>query len=130
MIWALIFWAVYGVGSLLFVVYLFRVGRRVASNEKQLIEQELERMRAEGADPAVSFAAEVAHAASREQVYGHTSRLQVNRIFQADNAHVVVQGMRDGNPCVVNLPIGLGAGVAAAETAAENLASRQVEKVN
>lgn len=116
MIWALIFWAVYGVGSTLFVVYLFKVGRSAASNEKELIRQELARMRAEGADPAVSFAAEVAHAASRELVSGNTSQLQVQRIYQPDSQHVVVQGVRDGNTCVVNLPIGLGAGVAAAET--------------
>lgn len=123
MIWALIFWVVYGVGSILFVVYLFKVGRSVASNQKQLIQQELQRMRAEGADPAVSFAAEVAHAASRGLVSGHSSQLQVQRIYQADSQHVVVEGVRDGNTCVVNLPIGLGAGAAAAEM-------RPVEKVS
>ena len=126
MIWALIFWAVYGVGSVLFVIYLFKVGRSVASNQKQLIQQELQRIRAEGADPAVSFAAEVAHAASREMVAAQTRPLQVQRIYQADSQHVVVQGVRDGSTCVVNLPIGLGAGVAAVET----LASRQAEKVS
>ena len=115
MIWALIFWVVYGVGSILFVVYLFKVGTSVASNQKQLIQQELQRIRAEGADPAVSFAAEVAHAASRGLVSGQSSQLQVQRIYQPDSQHVVVQGVRDGNTCVINLPIGLGAGVAAAE---------------
>lgn len=126
MIWALIFWVVYGVGSTLFVVYLFKVGRSVASNEKELIRQELERIRAEGADPAVSFAAEVAHAASRELVSGHTSQLQVQRVYQPDSQHVVVQGVRDGSTCVVNLPIGLGAGVAAAETCE----ARQLRKIS
>ena len=126
MIWALMFWTVYGVGSTLFVVYLFKVGRSVASNQKQLIQQELQRIRTEGADPAVSFAAEVAHAASRELVSGHTSQLQVQRIYQPDSQHVVVQGVRDGSTCVVNLPIGSGAGVAAVETRA----SRQVEEVS
>lgn len=126
MIWALMFWTVYGVGSTLFVVYLFKVGSSVASNQKQLIQQELQRMRTEGADPAVSFAAEVAHAASRGQVSGPTSQLQVQRIYQPDSQHVVVQGVRDGSTCVVNLPIGSGAGVAAVETRA----SRQVEEVS
>lgn len=126
MIWALMFWTVYGVGSTLFVVYLFKVGRSVASNQKQLIQQELQRIRNEGADPAVSFAAEVAHAASRELVDGNTSQLEVQRIFRPDDQHVVVQGVRDGSTCVVNLPIGLGPGVAAVETRT----SRQLEKVS
>ena len=112
MIWALIFWAVYGVGSTLFVVYLIKVGRSVASNQKELIQQELQRIRTEGADPAVSFAAEVAHAASRELASSQTSQLQVQRIYQPDSQHVVVQGVRDGSTCVVNLPIGSGAGAA------------------
>ena len=126
MIWALVFWAVYGVGSILFVVYLIKVGRRVASNQKEIIQQELQRIRVEGGDPTVSYAAELAHAASRELATGHTGKLQVQRIYQPDSQHVVVQGVRDGSTCVVNLPIGLGAGTAAVETNA----ARQAEKVS
>ncbi len=74
---ALIFWAFYGVGSTLLVIYLFRVGINIASNQKQVLFQELQRIRSEGSDPAVSFAAEVAHAASRKRASGNTSRLEV-----------------------------------------------------
>ncbi|UCD67802.1 MAG: hypothetical protein JSW48_13405 [Betaproteobacteria bacterium] len=124
--WALIFWAVYGVGSILFVVYLFRVGKSVASNQKEIIQRELRRIRAEGADPAVCFAAEVAHAASRGSASDQATQLQVQRIYQPDDQHVVVEGVRDGSTCIVNLPIGLGAGVAAVQTRE----SRSVEKVS
>jgi len=115
MSWAAAFWIVYGVGSTLFVIYLFWVGKNVASNRKELIERELKLMRGDEA-PASSFVASVpAGDAESDTSRDPASRLRVQRIFQPDESHLAVQGTRNGATCVINLPIA-ETGVAEAET--------------
>lgn len=115
MLWATVFWVLYGVGSTLFVVYLFKLGNSVASYRKELVRQEIEYIRREeidDAEPAVASARIV----SREQTPGLASRLHVERIFQPNDQYVAVQGVRDGETCVINLPIDMAVGMLAADS--------------
>jgi hypothetical protein len=106
MSWAALFWIVYGVGSTLFVVYLFRLGKNVASNRKELVQQEIERMRNEEVGQVEPSAKRYAKLDSRETVSDPVNRVHVQRIFQPDTDHVSVQGVRAGMTCVINLPVG------------------------
>jgi hypothetical protein len=48
--WEQFFWVVYGVGSTLFVFFLFKLGNAVASNRQETVERESEQ--SQGSDPA------------------------------------------------------------------------------
>ena len=106
MSWAALFWIVYGVGSTLFVLYLFRLGKNVGSNRKELIQQEIERIRTEEVKHSDTPVTNATRFVAAEKVSNHTDRMHVQRIFQPDTDHVSVQGMRDGMTCVINLPVG------------------------
>lgn len=105
MSWAAVFWIIYGVGSTLFVIYLFRMGKNVAHNRKDLIRREFESMDGGHATADTDFATSLAAADTTELAPDPVSRLHVERIFQPDDHHVAVQGVRDGETCVINLPL-------------------------
>ena len=111
MSWAAVFWILYGVGSTLFVVYLFKLGNSVASNRKELVRQEIERIRRGETDDVTEPVTASARIVSREQAPDSASRLHVKRIFQPNDQYVAVQGVRDGSTCVINLPIGMAVGI-------------------
>lgn len=104
MSWAAFFWILYGAGSTLFVVYLFRLGKNVASNRKELVQQEIQRMRSGYSDEAVVLAP-LASGPIRSFAGDDTQRLRVQHIYQPDDDHVAVQGVREGEKCVINLPV-------------------------
>ena len=126
MSWVAVFWILYGVGSTLFVVYLFKLGQTVASNRKELVQQEIERIRNEGAATPTGFNKVNTRAASPESGTDHTNRLHFQRVYQPDEAHVAIQGEHDGATCVLNLPVGEAAGLAQPDP----IARSSVEKVS
>ena len=105
MSWAAVFWIIYGVGSTLFMIYLFRMGRNVAHNRKDLIRGEFESMAGEHATADTGLASSLVKADTTASAPDPISRLHVERIFQPDDHHVAVQGVRDGETCVINLPL-------------------------
>jgi hypothetical protein len=131
MSWAAVFWILYGVGSTLFVVYLFRLGNSVVSSRDQLVEDEFQRNQlariddtarlGESAqldhisrldpmsqlDDTAQLAAIRAQVGPREPDSASAGRLHVERIFQPSDEYVAVQGVRNGATCVINLPVGL-----------------------
>jgi Arc/MetJ-type ribon-helix-helix transcriptional regulator len=107
MSWAAVFWILYGVGSTLFVVYLFRLGNSVVSNRDDLVRQHVAKMQQAEADNAPETAVTVAPIVFREADSAPSSRLHVERIFQRSDDDVAVQGVRDGATRVVNLPVGM-----------------------
>lgn len=107
MSWAAAFWILYGVGSTLFVVYLFRLGNSVASNRDDLVRLHVGQMQQAEADEAPQMAATSAPVVFREADSASSSRLHVERIFQPGDNYVAVQGVRDGATCVINLPVGM-----------------------
>ena len=110
MSWAAVFWILYGVGSTLFVVYLFRLGNSVVSPQDEFVEEQIERNKRLGIDDTAQLAAISLPVLSREPGNLSNSRLHVERIFQPDDDYLAVQGVRDGATCVINLPIGMLAG--------------------
>ncbi len=127
MSWAAVFWIVYGVGSTLFVVYLFKLGSSVASNRKELVRQEIERIRRGESGGAAEGAAVSTHIVSAAQKPGSASRLHVERIFQPNDDYVAVQGVRDGTTCVINLPIGMAVGMQAATSEASTRTGKALQ---
>ena len=125
MSWLAVFWIVYGVGSTLFVVCLFRLANTVASSRKELVRQEIERIRHEGASKTPEARAVISRAASPAPISEPANRLHVQRIFQLDDEHISVQAVRDGETCLINLPLGEAAGILATDP---DMLS-QVEKV-
>jgi hypothetical protein len=111
MSWAAFFWILYGAGSTLFVIYLFKLGKNVASNRKELVQQEIQRMRSRYSDEA-GVLESLGSGVTRSFAGDDTQRLRVQHIYQPDGEHVAVQGVRDGEHCVINLPVGKGDGVA------------------
>lgn len=126
MSWAAVFWILYGVGSTLFVVYLFKLGNSVASNRKELVQQEIERIR-RGQTDDVAEPAAAARIVSCEQTPDSARRLHVERIFQPNDQYVAVQGVRDGSTCVINLPIGMAAGILADDSEASSRAEKALQ---
>ena len=110
MSWAAVFWSLYGVGSTLFVVYLFRLGKSVVSHRDELSKEEIERHLRTAIGDTAQLAAFTVPVESREPGSTAPGRLHVKRIFQPDDAYFAVQGERDGATCVINLPLGLLAG--------------------
>jgi len=106
MSWAAFFWILYGAGSTLFVVYLFRLGKNVASNRKELIQEEIARLRSGHADEADLLRPLVAGSFTRSFAGEDTQKLRVQNIFQPDDEHIAVQGVRNGVNCVINLSVG------------------------
>ena len=105
MSWVAVFWILYGVGSTLFVVYLFKLGQTVASNRKELVQQEIERIRNEGAATPTGFNKGNRRAGSAEPETDHTNRLHFQRVYRPDEAHVSIQSEGDGATCALNLPV-------------------------
>ena len=107
MSWAAVFWILYGVGSTLFVVYLFRLGNSVVSPQDEFVEEQIERNKRLGIDDTAQLAALSLPVLSQEPGNVPNGRLRVERIFQPDDDYLAVQGVRDGATCVINLPIGM-----------------------
>jgi len=116
MSWAAFFWILYGAGSTLFVIYLFRLGKSVASNRKELIQEEIERLRSGQTDEADVLLPLVAGGLTRSFAGEETQKLRVQNIFQPDNDHIAVQGVRNGSNCVINLAVGQGGNAARADS--------------
>ena len=110
MSWAVVFWSLYGVGSTLFVVYLFRLGKSVVSHRDKLTEDEIGRHLRAAIDDTAQLAAFSVPAESREPGSKPSGRLHVERIFHPNDDYVSVQGVRDGATCVINFPVGLLSG--------------------
>ncbi len=110
MSWVAFFWILYGAGSTLFVIYLFKLGNRVASNRKELVRQEIERFRNGQSDDTGLLDPATTHSSSEDTAEYGNDRLHIQRIYQPDAEHVAVQGVRDGATCVINLPVGKGDG--------------------
>lgn len=106
MSWAAFFWILYGAGSTLFVVYLFKLGKSVASNRKQLIQEEIERLRSGQSDGADVLLPLATGSLTRSFAGEDTQKLRVQNIFQPDDEHIAVQGVRNGVDCVINLSVG------------------------
>ena len=123
--WVAVFWIVYGVGSTLFVICLFRLGNAVASSRKELVRQEIERIRYEGSGKTAEPGPNMSYVASPSPVSDPANRLHVQRIFQLDDQHISVQAVRDGETRLINLPLGQAAGIPATDP---DMSSR-VEKV-
>jgi len=102
MAWAAVFWILYGIGSTLFVVYLFRLGKSVVNDRDGLAGEEMKRQQRMAIENTMQLAAFSAQAVSREP-----GRIRVERIFQPSDDYVAVQGVRDGATCVINLPVGM-----------------------
>ena len=107
MSWAAVFWILYGVGSTLFVVYLFRLGKSVVSHRDGLAGEEMERHQRMAIENTAQLAAFSAQAVSRDAGSTFPGRIHVERIFQPSDDYVAVQGVRDGATCVINLPVGM-----------------------
>ena len=136
MSWAAFFWILYGAGSTAFVIYLFKLGKSVASNRKELIQQEIARLRSGNTDEADVLLPLVAGGLTRSFAGEDTQKLRVQNIFQPDEDHVADQGVRDGTNCVINLPVGQGDHVAQpdsesrqSEDASDETSPRTVETV-
>lgn len=95
MSWAVVFWVLYGVGSTLFVFYLFRVGSAVASSQNALVKQEIERIRREGLSEPLRPAPAVAGTRPSEGNSDLLDRMQIEHIFQPEGEHVAAQGLRN-----------------------------------
>lgn len=106
MSWAAFFWILYGAGSTLFVVYLFRLGKSVASNRKELIQQEIARLRSGQIDETDVLKPLVGGSLTRSFAGEDTQKLRVQNIYQPDDEHIAVQGVRNGANCVINLCVG------------------------
>ena len=106
MSWAAFFWILYGAGSTLFVIYLFRLGKSVASNRKELIQEEIQRLRSGQSDDADVLLPFVAGSVTRSFAGEETQKLRVQNVFQPDDGHIAVQGVRNGSNCVINLAVG------------------------
>lgn len=107
MSWAAVFWILYGVGSTLFVIYLFRLGNSVVAHRDELPGEESGRPLQAGIDDTAQLAAFGPQNLPREPGSASTARLHVERIFQPNDDYVAVQGVRDGTTCVINLPVGM-----------------------
>jgi len=107
MSWAAVFWILYGVGSTLFVVYLFRLGNSVVTNHDQFAGEEIARNQRGGIDDTAQLAAFSLQGVSRETGGVSSGRLHVERIFQPNDDYLAVQGVRNGATCVINLPLGM-----------------------
>ncbi|MGD2141026.1 MAG: hypothetical protein PVH25_11550 [Burkholderiales bacterium] len=113
--WAVAFWIVYGVGSTFFVVYLFRLGRPVATNVGEPVHQEIERIRqSESCTPEPPIPGN-AHFSFCQSQQDPAERLHVERIYHPDAQYVAVQGVRNGTTCVINLPVGKAVDMLATE---------------
>lgn len=107
MAWAPVFWILYGVGSTLFVVYLFRLGKSVVNDRDGLAGEEMKKHQRMAIENTVQLAAFSAQAASRQPGSSLPGRIRVERIYQPSDDYVAVQGVRDGATCVINLPVGM-----------------------
>ena len=108
MSWAAFFWILYGAGSTLFVIYLFKLGKNVASNRKELIQEEIHRLRSGQSGEAGMLDPVVADKLTSSVAGNDAPRLQVQHIYQPDSDHVAVQVVRDGASRVINLRVGQG----------------------
>jgi hypothetical protein len=116
MSWAAIFWILYGAGSSLFVIYLFKLGKNVASNRKELVREEIQRLRSGQSDETGTVEPVVAGKLTQSVAGDDPTRLHVQQIYQPDSDHVAVQVVRDGANRVINLRVGQGDAVARANS--------------
>ena len=79
--WEEFFWVVYGVGSTLFVLFLFRLGNAVASNRHESIEQQSARPRS---SDRIRAAQDVTGRPS-----DHTDRTTVQHVARTGEANAV-----------------------------------------
>lgn len=114
--WVALFWILYGVGSTVFVIYLFKLGRTVASNRRELVEQEIQSIRSEKLDEAEPGLKNGQTGFADETTVNQKVQLKVQRIFRPDSDHVAVQGVLNGASRVVNLPIGQHTSVSLADS--------------
>ena len=114
--WAAVFWILYGVGSTLFVIYLFKLGKSVASNRRDLVEQKIVRLRTAGSARAEQSGPGWAGGETAESAPDHTKRLHVQRMFLHDDAGIAMRAVRSETACPNDLRIGQAVGMLHADT--------------
>ena len=80
--WQEFFWIVYGVGSTLFVFFLFKLGNAVANNRQEPIQQEIEQPQSSNRVRAVVGRGVTGRSPD------HTERVSVQRAARASEANV------------------------------------------
>ena len=116
MSWTAFFWILYGAGSTLFVIYLFRLGKSVASNKKELIQEEIQRMRTGQSDEVEMLHLVVAGGLTQSVAGDDAKRSYDQHIHQPDSDYVAVQSARSGENCLSDIPVGQGDSVVRADS--------------